>query len=53
MLSGHAERQDSLAAEGLRVAALPLPGWSSWSGFLERENHLRGAFSLMFRLKEE
>lgn len=52
-LRGRAERQDSLAAEGLRVAALPLPGWSRWSGFLERGNHLRGTFCLMFRLKEE
>lgn len=53
MPRGHAEQQDSLAAEGLREAALPLPGWSRWNGFLERGNHLRGTFCLMFQLEEE
>lgn len=53
MPRGHAEQQDSLAAEGLREAALPLPGWSRWNGFLETGNHLRGTFCLMFQLEEE
>lgn len=53
MPRGRAEQQDSLAAEGLQEAALPLPGWSRWDGFLERGNHLRGTFCLMFQLEGE
>lgn len=53
MPRGCAEQQDSLAAEGLQEAVLLLPGWSRWNGFLERGNHLRGTFCLMFQLKEE